>query len=336
MDGPRFNKQSLSEELPATNTPAHFEADYFACLVIFIHMGLANVSAFVPCVVRQAVPFFFLVSGFFFEWNASRCKNALPYAAKYARSILLVYAVWALLWLPYFTTEAVSLHGDRGTLYVIAVVLRRILLAGIAPYWYLLVSAEGVLILALIMHRKAYWLGWGLTVLGLFFLVLFDLRLPSGPGRLISQAFYTVFSWNCNVVMTGFPMLFLGAAFSRHENWLKPLKRVITGPLYLLSILLAFYIYRFSPSLYGIPFGLIQACFLFLFCISPTEFEFRIPHSVCRAARNLSSVIYLTHMTLLPLFGSVFHIWILCPGLRCAYCLPVLSPGSSKSSTGLL
>ena len=292
---------------------------YCACLVIFIHMGLANVSALIPCMARQAVPFFFLVSGFFFERNASRSKNVLAYAVKYACSILLVYAVWALLWLPYFTTEAVSLHGDRGTLYVIAVVLRRILLAGAAQYWYLLVLAEGVLILTLIMRRKAYWLGWVLSLLGLFFLVLFDLRLPSGLGRLIYQAFYTVFSWNCNVVMTGFPMLFFGAAFSRHENWLKPLKRVITGPLYLLSILLAFYIYRFSPSLYGIPFGLIQACFLFLFCICPAEFEAKIPPSVCRSARNLSSVIYLTHTLLLPFFGSVLHIWDTLP--RFALCV---------------
>lgn len=282
---------------------------YCACLVVFIHMGLPKSVSLVPCLARQAVPFFFLVSGFFFAKQADRKEDPLRFALKYAGSILIVYAAWTLLWLPYFIREYLISYGDRSPLYVLLVILRRILLAGAAQYWYLLVLAEGVLLLGLIRRFGAWRLGWILCVLGLGLHILYDLEPSGGIAARICKLFYTVFSWNCNVVMTGFPLLFLGAACARNEQRLQSLRRAPVGILYLVFVLLAFAVYGISYSHYGIPFWLIEALLLFLFCILPSELDARIPASLCRPARNLSSVIYLTHTAFLSLFGYIFQIW---------------------------
>lgn len=282
---------------------------YCACLVIFIHMGLGPSFSLVPCLARQAVPFFFLVSGFFFGNKVSQKGKILPMSFKYASSILPVYIVWALLWTPFFFKEAFINHADHSVLYVIAVVLRRICLAGAAQYWYLLVLAEGVVLLGLVIKFRGEKLGWVLCILGLILRFMYDLH-PSGEiAAGICKIFYMVFSWENNVIMTGFPLLFLGYNFSQNEKWLSTLKRSYIGFIYLASVLLAFIIYGFSNSHYGIPFWLTESLLLFLFCILPSSFESMIPVSLCRTARNLSSVIYLTHTIIRRWLGITFNIW---------------------------
>ena len=281
---------------------------YCACLVIFIHMGLGPSFSLAPCLARQAVPFFFLVSGFFFGKKASQNDNILPLSLKYAASILPVYAVWALLWTPFFLKEAFINHADHSVLYVIAVVLRRICLAGAAQYWYLLVLAEGIVLLGLVIHFRGEKLGWILCILDLILRFMYDLHPSSGIAAGICKIFYIVFSWENNVIMTGFPLLFLGYIFSQNEKLLGTLKRSYIGFIYLASVLLAFIIYGFSNSHYGIPFWFIESVLLFLFCTLPSEFDSVIPVSLCRTARNLSSVIYLTHTIILRWLGITFHI----------------------------
>ena len=55
---------------------------FCACLVIFILMGLGDDVAFVPCMTRQAVPFFFLVSGYLFSspiCHFERSEKSVPF-----------------------------------------------------------------------------------------------------------------------------------------------------------------------------------------------------------------------------------------------------------------
>ena len=216
---------------------------------------------------------------------------------------------WQDAWRRFRKNRAAFLGLRVIALYVILAVFRRIWLAGVAPYWYLLVLAEAVLLLAFMMRFNAYRLGLVFCVLGLVLRFVYSMQPSGGIGAVICKVFYTVFSWNCNVVMTGFPLMFLGYTFSRNGKLLRHMRRTVIGILYLISVLAAFLVYGFSYSHYGIPFWLIESVLLFLFCILPAEYEARLPAPLCRAARNLSSVIYLTHTALLSLFGYVFHIW---------------------------
>ena len=284
---------------------------YCACLVIFIHMGLGDDVAFVPCVTRQAVPFFFLVSGFFFSKKIENEENIRAFTIRYIKPLLIVYLFWGVLWLPQIVREASILHADRSTLYVILVVLRRYVFAGIAPYWYLLALIEGVIILAVVLRYRAFLIGYFLCLLGFALRFIYELQLSGGFGGAVYQAFYNVFSWENNVIMTGFPLVFLGYLMARYEEKLIVWKQlpIMLLLLYVASVLVPFLLFSGSRQLFHIPFGIIQAVLLFMISLCATPYESRIAPKLCRWSRNLSSVIFLTHTTFLVFFGKVLHIW---------------------------
>lgn len=289
---------------------------FCACLVVFIHMGLGDTVALIPCLTRQAVPFFFLVSGFFFS---KRVSDSVPltgpqgqikaFLKKYIWNILIVYCFWALLWLPSLAHEAFQLHNSRSVLYVCFVVLRRVFAAGLAPYWYLLVLAEGSLILAIIIRFRAFRTGWFLCCFGIFLNVVYSFHSTSGFGKLVYDSFYTVFSWSNNVIMTGFPMMFLGSFLARKESALLHWRLFPVVSLYLVTILTAFWLFHSFQSLFYIPFGMIEAFLLFLICLIAKRFSLPVSHTICKTARNASSVIFLTHTIILSFLGSVLGVW---------------------------
>lgn len=278
-----------------------------ACMVVLIHMGFGNSIAIIPCVTRQAVPFFFLTSGFFLAKKLKGSGNALRTCWRYALSVLLVYAVWMIIWLPSIICDALAEHQNASLFYVICIVLRRILTAGIAPYWYLLVLAEGAMVLALIINRK--WLGWVLCVCGLILNTLYCMNLEGAVGSMIHRVFYTVFSWENNVIMSGFPMLFIGALFSQNERTAGSLKLLAVALMYIGVIVAAFLLYPSDNALYGLPFGQTEAVLLFAFCIMLSRFSTGLSRDMCVFFRNISSVIFLTHTVILKIMGECLHVW---------------------------
>lgn len=288
---------------------------YCALLVVLIHMGFGDRAAFIPCVTQQAVPFFFLASGFFFTKRIRRESHPVQYTLQYAKSILIVYVFWVCLWTPYLIHEIVAQHASRSLLYKACILVRRICLVGMAPFWYLLALAEGVLLLVWILRRNAYRLGWLMCLVGIALKIVFDLHPSSGIGFTIYKLFYTVFSWDCNVIMTGFPLLFLGSIFAKNESSLQRLRRPFVAFSYFFVIGVAFFSFRNLHFFAGIPWGIMEALLLFAFCVIPSAKVKYISPSVCLAARNLSSVIFLTHTSFLILIANVFHIWNTAPRL---------------------
>ena len=77
-----------------------------AFLVVFLHVFeyndgkiLTNIIEF--SIAKQAVPFFFIVSGFFMTKKMLQVENKMEYIIKYIKNTLLMYVVWTILWLPY-------------------------------------------------------------------------------------------------------------------------------------------------------------------------------------------------------------------------------------------
>ncbi|MBR0135900.1 MAG: acyltransferase, partial [Clostridia bacterium] len=272
--------------------------------VVMIHMGLGNV-AIIPCVTHQAVPFFFMVSGFFYAKRISVADDKRRFAKSYALLIAAVYAVWMLLWLPYNIGTAINVHKGASWIYIAFVVIRRVFLAGMAPYWYLLVLFEGSLILGWIIRSRKYWIGWILCIGGISLDIVYCMGIGGVVGDLIRKAFYTVFSWPSNVIMCGFPMMFIGMIAFHNEETVKNWKLSIIIPLYLLTVIAAFAAFNAKKSLYGFPIGYIEAFLLFAFGIVSSRYCTGISNKVCRIARNLSSVIFLTHTAFLMLATRV-------------------------------
>ena len=56
-------------------------------------------------------------------------------------------------------------------------------------------------------------------------------------------------------------------------------------------------------------FGAVQGTLLFLICIHPTILENMISDKISKGARNLSSILFLTHTASLTILGELFHVW---------------------------
>lgn len=281
---------------------------YCAFLIVFIHMGIGNQNAFIACVTRQGVPFFFLVSGFFFSKTLQRSQNIRQDTLRYVKGILTVYFIWVLFWLPSMLAEYSRLYEDSAV-YLTAILLRRFLFAGIAPYWYLLVLAESALVLAWIDKHAFRYLGWALCAVGLILNAAYHLEEAFYTDGLIYRSFYTLFSWNNNVVMSGFPLMFLGAAANQHEARLRRLRFPVLLGLYLLAVASAFAVFYGLGYAYVFPFAIFQAVLLFLMGLSAAPFQEALSDKACRFARNYSSVLFLTHTVFLTILGNVFMLW---------------------------
>ena len=122
-------------------------------------------------------------------------------------TIILAIGLCIIPLLPYIIKETVSTNAEKSILYVFFVIIRRVALVGWAQYWYILVFAEGIIILSLILRYQKYKLGWLFCICGLALNVVYRIPIQNGFCNLLNKGVYFVFSSESNVVMTGFPLL---------------------------------------------------------------------------------------------------------------------------------
>lgn len=203
-----------------------------------------------------------------------------------------------------------QLYGDS-TIKLIATLFRRFALAGMAPYWYLLVLAEGIVILACVFKSGRKYIGMFLCAAGLILRVLYSIQNAYYQDGLVYRLFYTLFSWGNNVIMFGFPMIFIGACVGSFEEEIKKQSNIIALLLlYTASVILPFIGFHLNKELTEVfQFGFVQGTLLFLICIQPTVLESIIPEKISKGARNLSSILFLTHTASLTVLGNLFHVW---------------------------
>ena len=88
---------------------------------------------------RFAVPFFFISSGFFFNKHFSAVKNKKEYFIAYEKKLLKTYFVWAvIIYLPFEIFSYTRKYSGMNQFHILLIMLRRYLLIGPGPYWYLL------------------------------------------------------------------------------------------------------------------------------------------------------------------------------------------------------
>ena len=290
-----------------------------AYLVVAIHttdwslMGLLD----------TAVPFFFLVSGFFLfrKLGGTRAED-LTVIRSWIGKTLQMYLLWTLIYLPF---TFIGFHRDGLPLTsAIALFLRNLVLVGENylswPLWYLLAMVWGGILIWLMR-----WLRipvWGMFLVGLtLYLSAYFFQLDSVP------AYVKLFKTTRNGIFLGLMFLTAGGLIHR---WTEHGPKLSIPQLWdLLLIAIGFAAYQFSPL-----FLLPLAAGLFLLAYR-TELPL-IDDRTAILMGGMSKYIYLTHMIfaglaiLLAGMTTGWPLWLL--SSACATALAALFAGPLKNT----
>ncbi|MBE6682524.1 MAG: acyltransferase [Ruminococcaceae bacterium] len=271
-----------------------------ACLVIMIHCdgvdGNPISHMIVTCFSRQAVPFFFIVSGFFFCRKLKSTADPKSFVIGYAKRLILFYFIWAIISLPEVVQTYLALYKGSSPVYIALVIVRRVIFAGSGVYWYLLVTLEAALICGFLIIKKWEKLMYIIAAFGIVACFFYSADFDWFLVRQFNDLIYTVFSWSNNVFMLGIPFFAVGCFFTTLEGRIKLNTPSLCVAYFAVSAagIVAFSLVYDKIALYEKYFFLfpLQAVLLFMIGISS---KISIKDSICSELRNISSTVYCVH-----------------------------------------
>lgn len=231
-----------------------------------------------------AVPFFFATSGYLLFRNILSSPK-LEYNTKirrYTSKIIRMYVVWTIIYIP-FTIYGFSLENN-GLIKDVAIFIRNFILVGENlyswPLWYLLglIYAVGIIYLLLKMHLSVN----SIAVIGLLFALAglgIEYLHTQNPESV--KLYYKIFLTTRNGFFVGFPCVAMGLWTAKCKNI--PISWIVLALT--IGILLSLQTTQLSSMALGY-------C-LFLICI---RYNMKISTHHALFCRNLSTIIYLTHM----------------------------------------
>lgn len=279
-----------------------------ACLVVLIHIGTSSktpvATMLVSCFSRQAVPFFFIVSGFFFIRNLDSTDNKSDFVLNYSRNAIVFYLLWVLILLPQSLTMYTQLYQGSSPLYIFSILLRRTFLAGTAQFWYLLALSETALIAGLLILKGRQKLLYCFSGTGFLLGMVYAMQIPLPFFNMYNRLVYVFFSWQNNFLMTGLPFFSIGIALFRYVQG-KQFRISNLCVLYLLVSCISIFLYYFAlrshiaPDriLFLFPFQAILLFLIGLYCTNCSLLQKVSPH--CRAC---SGTVYCLHSLVIEYF----------------------------------
>ena len=191
----------------------------FSLVVVWIHTGVGDLGG----ITHIAVPFFYIVSGFFLF---GKLFNE-PLASKefaiitWLKRILRLYLIWTLIFLPFafwgFYQEQTPLFK------AFAIYFRNIIFVGENylswPLWYLLgMLWSGIIIWLFYKIHSPFW------CICMVAIILFFGKQYFIQGT-IADYYYSVFKTTRNGLFVGFPFMTLGGLIRRFLRPIKPWSR---------------------------------------------------------------------------------------------------------------
>ena len=265
-------------------------------LVVFLHANSTGNNAFFNlfsfAVTPMAVPFYFIISGFFFNQGLMKANDKRHYFLTYEKKLLILYLLWSVVSLPFSIITYGQLYVGKSFWYIFFVIIRRYVLCGEGVFWYILVMAESAVVLYLVSKFKQKWLLLALIVIGLFLGVLYDngSMIHNSFISKMNSYFYFFFSWSNNFIMKGIPFMGIGYIIYIFIVCVPQKGWIISAVLFLVTTLFNVVIYYLNYRIMVL--FIIQAVAMSLFAM---KFETKIDKYKSLILRELSSSIYFLH-----------------------------------------
>ena len=241
------------------------------------------------------VPFFFIVSGFFFAKGLIRTDWSMDYLKRYLGRILIMYVAWTLITLPVSWFCIVKGHGDYSLALKVVYLFRMIFFSGSCGiYWYILAMICSCPIIYYFTKRRKEALLYVVSVL--LFLVGVWYNSPYNDHNLAFQFIHAVFGSQRNFLNVGLFYMCLGHFFAVNESRLKLRNSFIIYALLIIAIVLRTY------EIKVFHFNLIQALLAVLFFIIACNLMVNISDEKSLMLRKLSTAMYLLHYPFILLF----------------------------------
>ena len=277
-----------------------------AFFVIAIHAYKTENMAsfiFVDGICRVAVPFYFIVSGYF----CFRKKNI----EGYLKSIITLYLVWTVIYLPVIINGMITDNpkGHSAAYVIIRWIILQFSLSGSYFHlWYINATFWGVLIVYILLKvgikpKGVLIISAAVYLAGLLGQSYHGL-IAGTPVERIFQLYCKVFSSTRNGLFIGFPFIAMGAYISE-KHICMPVKKSL--PLFFIGIALLIFEVLFTrqntaPADYN-SYIFLPLCAFALFMLS-LNIESATPGKY-RPLRDISVITFFVHMYVLMGINSV-------------------------------
>ena len=290
--------------------------DYFrifaAILVVMIHIPpfksfeidgtiYTNIDFFISHVLaRIAVPFFFIASGFFLFSGKTLDKKR---TMRYLKKVLVLYVVWSILYIPFRLYDIGQTVGFTSE--TIRMLVKEVLfISSYNHLWYLnalfYATALILILTRFLKFKHVFILSVILFLLGLagdsYYGIFKELPVFSGILKYLLKTFYTT----RNGFMFGFMFMMIGGGISYQKSIKSmPFMFIIS---FILMIVETFILMRLEIARdYNMFIFLVPTSyFLFTWLIS-----FKANEKNTISVRNMSFLIYVSHMLFLEIFRRV-------------------------------
>lgn len=276
-----------------------------AVLVVLLHSIETN--EWYSCEIkfvftRFAVPFFFIASGFFFYKGLDNAEDKQRYFIRYEKNLLKIFIVWGVvIYSPVTITTYIQKYSGAGIISLILYILRRVIVIGPGPYWYLIALMWSVVFLYFCYIKRADWLIYSGIVIGLLLEILYacfqGIFEKFALFRCFFKMTYIIYSWEFNFIMYGIPFMGIGYLISK-KNYMIDIK--VSSIVWILSTIARIFEYN-APKIFPSNFwesNNISFAFIFqaiAFFMMAQSLKLPIKERLSLAIRQISSCIYFSH-----------------------------------------
>lgn len=294
-------------EMLMSEKKIYYGIDYckLLCAVLIVYMHSVRGSSQLVFWVRDvfttiAVPYFFIVSGFFYGKGLMYAgyDNSKEYTKRYFKRLFILYTAWSVLVIPVSILCIVRRYPDSSVFFRVIYLIRMYFLSGSCGiYWYILALLINCWLLYLLYIKKISNILLGIIAISSFVIgVMYNSH--HFQDCFFFELIHVIFSSPNNFLHTGLIYMLIGYYFAFRE---------IRYNIIFLLMLFVMFVFARSWECKNSDFQFVQLFLaVVLFLISSQKIKGDVKYS--KWSRRLSMALYLEHFPILLLID--YYYWI--------------------------